>query len=103
MTKVKPGMFIGERYEILALIGSGGTADVFKAVDRRLNRNVAIKILKSSFTGDKKIVEKFRQEAQSCAGLTHPNIVSVYDVGNDGDLHYIVMELIEGITLKKFI
>lgn len=103
MSKVKPGMFIAERYEIAALIGSGGTADVYKAMDRRLNRNVAIKILKSNFTSDKKIVEKFRQEAQSCAGLTHPNIVSVYDVGNDGDLYYIVMELIEGITLKKFI
>ncbi len=103
MAKVKAGMVIAERYEILTLIGSGGTADVFKAKDRRLNRNVAIKILKESFTGDKKIVDKFRQEAQSCAGLTHPNIVSVYDVGNDGSLYYIVMELIEGITLKRFI
>lgn len=103
MTKVKPGMFIGERYEVASLIGSGGTADVYKAMDRRLNRNVAIKILKDNFTGDKKVVEKFKQEAQACAGLTHPNIVSVYDVGNDGDLYYIVMEFIEGITLKRFI
>lgn len=103
MTMVKAGLFISERYEIIANIGSGGTADVYKAKDHRLNRFVAIKILRRSFTGDSKIVAKFRQEAQSCAGLTHPNIVSVYDVGNDGDLHYIVMELIEGITLKKFI
>lgn len=100
---VRSGLFISERYEIIANIGSGGTADVYKAKDHRLNRFVAIKILKQSFTGDHKIVAKFRQEAQSCAGLTHPNIVSVYDVGNDGDLHYIVMELIEGITLKRFI
>lgn len=103
MATVRSGLFISERYEIIANIGSGGTADVYKAKDHRLNRFVAIKILKQSFTGDHKIVAKFRQEAQSCAGLTHPNIVSVYDVGNDGDLYYIVMELIEGITLKKFI
>ena len=103
MAKVRPGMFISERYEIVSLIGSGGTAEVFKAKDHRLNRFVAIKILKENFTGDRKIVEKFRQEAQASAGLTHPNIVSVYDVGNAGDLHYIVMELIDGITLKKFI
>ncbi|MGN0165139.1 MAG: Stk1 family PASTA domain-containing Ser/Thr kinase [Lachnospiraceae bacterium] len=100
---VRSGLFISERYEIIANIGSGGSADVYKAKDHRLNRFVAIKILKQSFAGDHKIVEKFRQEAQSCAGLTHPNIVSVYDVGNDGDLYYIVMELIEGITLKRFI
>lgn len=103
MATVKTGLFISERYEIIANIGSGGSADVYKAKDHRLNRFVAIKILKQSFTGDHKIVAKFRQEAQSCAGLTHPNIVSVYDVGNDGELYYIVMELIEGITLKKFI
>ena len=103
MAKVRPGMFINERYEIVSLIGSGGTAEVFKAKDHRLNRFVAIKILKENFTGDRKIVEKFRQEAQASAGLTHPNIVSVYDVGTDGDLHFIVMELIDGITLKKFI
>lgn len=103
MTMVKSGLFINERYEIIALIGSGGTADVYKAKDHRLNRFVAIKILKQNYTGDHKIVAKFRQEAQACAGLTHPNIVSVFDVGNDGELYYIVMELIEGITLKKFI
>jgi serine/threonine-protein kinase len=103
MAIVRAGLFIGERYEIITHIGSGGTADVYKAKDHRLNRFVAIKILKQSFTGDPKIIAKFQQEAQSCAGLTHPNIVSIYDVGSDGDLNYIVMELIEGITLKKFI
>ncbi len=103
MAIVRAGLFIGERYEIITHIGSGGTADVYKAKDHRLNRFVAIKILKQSFTGDPKIIAKFQQEAQSCAGLTHPNIVSIYDVGSDGDFNYIVMELIEGITLKKFI
>ena len=100
---VKPGMFISERYEIIEKVGSGGMADVYRAKCHRLNRFVAIKILKPEFSADKSLVTKFRAEAQSAAGLSHPNIVSVYDVGDDGDLHYIVMELVEGITLKKFI
>ncbi len=100
---VKPGMFISERYEIIEKVGSGGMADVYRAKCHRLNRHVAIKILKPEFSADKSLVTKFRAEAQSAAGLSHPNIVSVYDVGDDGDLHYIVMELVEGITLKKFI
>ncbi len=100
---IKPGMFIGDRYEIMDKIGSGGMADVYKAKCHRLNRFVAIKILKPEFSADESFVSKFRGEAQSCAGLTHPNIVSVFDVGDDGDLHYIVMELVEGITLKRFI
>ncbi len=100
---VKPGMFISERYEIIEKVGSGGMADVYRAKCHRLNRYVAIKILKPEFSADKNLVTKFRAEAQSAAGLSHPNIVSVYDVGDDGDLHYIVMELVEGITLKKFI
>lgn len=101
---VKPGMFIGdERYEIIEKIGSGGMADVYKAKCHRLNRYVAIKILKQEFSSDKNFITKFRAEAQSAAGLSHPNIVSVYDVGEENGLHYIVMELIEGITLKKFI
>ena len=103
MSMIKPGTFIGDRYEILEKIGSGGMADVYKAKCHRLNRLVAIKILKPEFSGDKNFVTKFRGEAQSCAGLTHPNIVSVYDVGDDGDLHYFVMEYVEGITLKRFI
>ena len=100
---IKPGMFIGERYEIIEKIGTGGMADVYRAKDQRLNRFVAIKILKTEYSNDKNFVTKFRGEAQSCAGLTHPNIVGVFDVGDDGELHYIVMELVEGITLKRFI
>ncbi len=100
---VKPGMFISERYEIIDKIGTGGMADVYKAKCHRLNRFVAIKILKTEFSEDDKFVDKFRAEAQSAAGLSHPNIVNVYDVGEDEDLHYIVMELVEGITLKNFI
>ncbi len=101
---VKPGMYISDdRYEIIEKIGSGGMADVYKAKCHRLNRYVAIKILKQEYSGDKSFITKFRGEAQSAAGLSHPNIVSVYDVGEDNGLHYIVMELVEGITLKKFI
>lgn len=96
-------MIISERYEIIEKVGSGGMADVYKAKCHRLNRYVAIKVLKSEFSADKKFVSKFRGEAQSAAGLSHPNIVSVYDVGEDEGLYYIVMELIEGITLKSFI
>lgn len=101
---IKPGMYISDdRYEIIEKIGSGGMADVYKAKCHRLNRYVAIKILKQEFSNDKNFITKFRGEAQSAAGLSHPNIVSVYDVGEDNGLHYIVMELVEGITLKKFI
>lgn len=97
------GMKISERYEIIDKVGSGGMADVYKAKDHRLNRFVAIKILKQEYSNDAKYVTKFRVEAQSVAGLSHPNIVNVYDVGDDNGLSYIVMELVEGITLKKFI
>ncbi len=100
---VSPGMMISERYEIIDKVGSGGMADVYKAKCHRLNRFVAIKILKQEYSSDAKFVTKFRGEAQSVAGLSHPNIVNVYDVGDDDGLHYIVMELVEGITLKKFI
>ncbi|MDU6264043.1 MAG: Stk1 family PASTA domain-containing Ser/Thr kinase [Anaerocolumna aminovalerica] len=100
---IKPGMFISDRYEIIDKVGSGGMADVYKAKCHRLNRFVAIKILKPEYSDDKNFVMKFRAEAQSVAGLSHPNIVNVYDVGNDNNLHYIVMELVEGITLKNFI
>ena len=100
---ITPGMFLGERYEIIEKIGSGGMADVYKAKCHRLNRMVAIKFLKPEYSSDPKCVTNFRKEAESCAGLTHPNIVSVYDVGDEGDLHYIVMELVEGITLKRYI
>lgn len=100
---IKPGMFISDRYEIIDKVGSGGMADVYKAKCHRLNRNVAIKILKTEYSDDKNFVSKFRAEAQSAAGLSHPNIVNVYDVGDDDGLYYIVMELVEGITLKRFI
>lgn len=100
---LKPGMTISNRYEIIDKVGSGGMADVYKARDQRLNRFVAIKVLKAEYSNDKSFVDKFRGEAQSAAGLSHPNIVNVYDVGDDGGLHFIVMELVEGITLKRFI
>lgn len=100
---LKPGMYISDRYEIIDKVGSGGMADVYKAKCHRLNRFVAIKVLKTEYSDDKNFVKKFRGEAQSAAGLSHPNIVNVYDVGDDNGLHYIVMELVEGITLKNFI
>lgn len=100
---IKPGMFISDRYEIIDKVGTGGMADVYKAKCHRLNRYVAIKVLKQEYSDDKKFVTKFRGEAQSAAGLSHPNIVNVYDVGEDNGLYYIVMELVEGITLKSFI
>ncbi len=100
---IKLGMMIGDRYEILEKVGSGGMADVFRAKCHRLNRSVAIKFLKQEYCQDAKFVAKFRGEAQSVAGLSHPNIVSIYDVGEDDGMHYIVMEYIEGITLKRYI
>lgn len=100
---IKPGMLISDRYEIIEKVGSGGMADVYKAKCHRLNRFVAIKVLKQEFSNDRSFVNKFRGEAQSAAGLSHPNIVNVYDVGDEDGLYYIVMELVEGITLKKFI
>lgn len=100
---IRKGMFISNRYEILEKVGSGGMSDVYKAKCHKLNRFVAIKVLKSEFSQDKNFVSKFRVEAQNAAGLAHPNIVSVYDVGQDQGYHYIVMELIEGVTLKQYI
>ena len=100
---IGPGMMISDRYEIIDKVGSGGMADVYKAKDHRLNRFVAIKVLRQEYSSDAKFVAKFRAEAQSVAGLSHPNIVNVYDVDEDENYNYIVMELVEGITLKKFI
>ena len=100
---VKIGMFLGDRYEILEKIGSGGMSDVYRAKDHRLNRDVAVKVLKQEFNADKSFVSKFRTEAHAAACLSHPNIVHVFDVGDSDDLHYIVMELVEGITLKTYI
>ena len=97
------GAIIAERYEILAKIGTGGMADVYKAKDHKLNRFVAVKVLKPEFREDRTFIKKFKSEAQAAAGLTHPNIVNVFDVGDDEGVYYIVMELIEGITLKEYI
>ena len=100
---LKTGMIIAERYEILGKIGTGGMADVYKAKDHKLNRFVAVKVLKPEFREDTTFIRKFRSEAQAAAKLTHPNIVNVFDVGDDEGVYYIVMELIEGITLKEYI
>lgn len=100
---LKPGMMIGNRYEIIELVGSGGMSDVYKAKCHKLNRYVAVKVLKPEFSADKNFLTKFQIEAQSAAGLSHPNIVNVYDVGEDDGINFIVMELVEGITLKEYI
>jgi serine/threonine protein kinase/beta-lactam-binding protein with PASTA domain len=97
------GMFIADRYEVISKIGAGGMSDVYKAKDHVLGRFVAIKVLKPEFSEDVGFVSKFHTEAQSAAGLEHPNIVNIYDVGSEDGLHYIVMEYIEGITLKTYI
>ncbi len=100
---VSVGTIISDRYEILEKVGSGGMADVFRAKCHRLNRFVAIKILKQEYSEDTKFVTKFRGEAQAVACMSHPNIVGIYDVGEENGMYYIVMELIDGITLKKYI
>ena len=97
------GRYIGNRYEILEKIGNGGMATVYKAKCHVLNRFVAVKVLKEEFTTDEEFIRRFNIEAQSAAGLTHPNIVSVYDVGHEDNIYYIVMELIQGKTLKQII
>lgn len=100
---LNPGTYLQERYEILEKIGSGGMSVVYKAKCHTLNRLVAIKVLKEEFASDENFVSKFKMEAQAAARLSHPNIVNVYDVVDEENLHYIVMELIEGITLKNYI
>ncbi len=100
---VKDGIVIAKRYEVISKIGAGGMADVYKGRDLVLNRYVAIKVLKKEYREDENFVRKFRTEAQATAGLANPNIVSVYDVGEDRGLYYIVMELVEGVTLKEYI
>ncbi len=97
------GNFLADRYEILETIGSGGMSDVYRAKDHVLGRDVAIKVLKAEFAEDMTFVTKFRTEAQAAAGLEHPNIVNIYDVGSENGMYYIVMEYVEGITLKSYI
>ncbi|MEG0355684.1 MAG: protein kinase [Lachnospiraceae bacterium] len=100
---IRPGVILGERYEVQERIGAGGMADVYKGRDQKLNRFVAIKVLKKEYREDDNFVRKFKTEAQSAAGLMHPNVVNVYDVGEDRGLYFMVMELVEGITLKEYI
>ena len=97
------GKLLGNRYEIIEKIGSGGMATVYRAKDLVLKRFVAVKILRDEYTTDNEFIKRFNTEAESAASLTHPNIVSVYDVGKEGSLYYIVMELIKGKTLKEII
>ena len=101
--KLREGTYLQNRYEILDRIGTGGMSDVYKAQDHKLNRLVAVKVLKEEFCHDEGFVGKFKMEAQAAAGLQHQNVVNVYDVVDENRLHYIVMELVEGVTLKNFI
>ena len=94
---------LANRYELFERVGEGGMSVVYKAKDRLLNRFVAIKILKPEFIGDQKFIESFRRESQNAASMSHPNIVNIYDVGREGNIHYIVMELIEGRALSDYI
>lgn len=100
---LREGTYLQERYEILELIGSGGMSDVYKAKCHKLNRLVAVKVLKEEYSNDAGFVSRFKMEAQAAARLSHPNIVNIYDVVDENNLHYIVMELIEGVTLKNYI
>ena len=97
------GKTIANRYEIISQTGVGGMATVYTARDNVLNRKVAIKVLKDEFTTDEEFVKRFNSEAQAAASLSHPNIVSIYDVGNEDGIYYIVMELVRGKTLKQII
>lgn len=97
------GKIIGNRYEILEKIGNGGMATVYRARCQLLNRYVAVKVLKDEFITDEEFIKRFNTEAQAAASLTHPNIVSIYDVGQEENLYYIVMELVKGKTLKEII
>mgnify|MGYP002556028864 CR=1 FL=1 len=97
------GKLLGNRYQIMEKIGSGGMAEVYKARCTLLNRYVAVKVLKDEFRVDEEFIARFNRESQAAASLSHPNIVSIYDVGCEDGMHYIVMEYVEGITLKEYI
>ena len=94
---------LGNRYQIIRKIGDGGMAFVYEAKDKLLNRTVAVKVLRPEFVDDEEFLKKFKREAEAVASLSHPNIVNVYDVGEDGKVHYIVMEYIDGQNLKDII
>ena len=96
------GKLLDNRYEIMEQIGMGGMARVFRALDHRLNRQVAVKILREDLAEDAELRRRFHEESQAVAMLSHPNIVAVYDVSRSSDVEYIVMELIDGITLKQY-
>ena len=97
------GKRISDRYKILRMIGGGGMANVYLARDMILDRDVALKILRMDFSNDEDFIRRFHREAQSATSLAHPNIVSIYDVGEEGDIYYIVMEYVDGMTLKQYI
>ena len=97
------GKILNDRYKIIELIGRGGMAYVYKAQDMKLNRYVAVKILREEYTENEQFIKKFDRESQAAAGLSDPNIVSVYDVGVDNDVYFIVMEYVDGITLKQYL
>ncbi|MBQ8808399.1 MAG: serine/threonine protein kinase, partial [Clostridia bacterium] len=94
---------LGSRYELLERVGMGGMAIVYKAMDKMLNRYVAVKILREEFKENEEFIRRFKVESQAAASLSHQNIVQIYDVGEEEGLHYIVMELLEGVTLKQYI
>ena len=100
---LKPGTLLCDRYKVLEEVGSGGMSNVYKSQDMKLNRYVAVKVLKPEFSRDRNFVTKFRIEAQASAGLSHPNIVNVYDVVEEDGMYFIVMEFVDGITLKEYI
>lgn len=97
------GKVLGGRYEIIEVIGNGGMATVYKARCQLLNRFVAVKVLKASLSNDEEILRRFKSESMSTAKLSHHNIVGIYDVGEENGMNYIVMELVDGITLKEYI
>lgn len=100
---LEAGTLLGERYEIIKKVGAGGMSVVYKAECKKLKRFVAIKVLREEFVGDETFVSKFRVEAQAAASLSHPNIINVFDVGSDNEIHYIVMEFVEGVTLQEYV
>ena len=103
ISRMEPGRLLADRYELIGHIARGGMADVWEARDTLLGRRVAVKVLHSQFSTDHSFVTRFRREAQAAANLSHPNIVSIFDWGEEGSLYFIVMELIEGKSLRDVI